>query len=107
VLPDKVRAALIPCDRLVGIQAVNGEIGLRGLKIQVSDKNTFHAISLAGYWVRNLDKRNCITTNLREKCGRDWNAKGGAAYAPRILPATAEVAVDRIAPRVRLDSAFR
>jgi hypothetical protein len=30
------------------------QIGLRGLKIQVSDKNTSHAISLARYWVRNF-----------------------------------------------------
>ena len=55
MLPDKVRAALIPCDRLVGIQAVNCEIGLRGLKIQVPTKTLFMRSPLldtgSGIWI--------------------------------------------------------
>src|SRR5215472_17121394 len=31
------------------------QIGLRGLKIQVSDKNTFHTISLPGYDMQNVE----------------------------------------------------
>src|SRR6516225_2504552 len=60
------------------------QIGLRGLKIQVSDKKTFHAISLIRYrtrWAQNLDRRNSLISNLRETRAPGWNATDGAACA--------------------------
>src|SRR5215813_9439415 len=60
------------------------QIGLSGLKIQVSDKKTFHTISLAGYrpsWVQSFGRRNFLITNLPETCGRDLSAMGDAVCA--------------------------
>src|SRR5215472_3296758 len=57
------------------------QIGLRGLKIQVSDKKILHAISLPGYRVQNFDKQKRIRTNLPETCERGWSATGGVVCA--------------------------
>src|SRR5215470_7896943 len=58
------------------------QIGLRSLKVQVSDKKTFHVISLIRYrtrWGQNLDKRNSLIRNLRETYAPRRNATDGAA----------------------------